>query len=291
MARIGDTPDQQRINEQNESQRQRRVDETKRGDESRRQQAFNEVMTQKVAKKTNDNKNAKDATKEQAQTKGQEKKVLRTVRKQAKSPAELARRAALARAAKGNMTAVRGKDVDKGKVKDNERSTELDNIRDNDRERQVKDVRQDDLKEAQKSDDQVYVKVDPDAEGKQGQQQQGRRDRGGGEGSEQEGASGVAAAEGRRGANQARLPQALVEAIAKSIAIAAAIDGTAEVVVQLQGTMLEGVTLKVGNRKGKIRCTFLGCDKHTGNLIESSKGELMRALAKKGLELDILRVR
>ena len=34
-----------------------------------------------------------------------------------------------------------------------------------------------------------------------------------------------------------------------------------------------------------------GRDRTTRNLIESSKGDLMRALAKKGLELDILRAR
>ena len=42
---------------------------------------------------------------------------------------------------------------------------------------------------------------------------------------------------------------------------------------------------------GKVRCVFEGCDKQLGNLIESSKGELMRQLGKRGLELDILRVK
>ena len=61
--------------------------------------------------------------------------------------------------------------------------------------------------------------------------------------------------------------------------------------VQLKGAMFDGVTLKIAIRKGKVRCEFEGCDRLTQNLVESSKGQLMRALAKKGLELDILRAR
>ena len=83
----------------------------------------------------------------------------------------------------------------------------------------------------------------------------------------------------------------MIREIAKAIAIAAASDGKSEVMIQLKGPMFEGVTLKVGLRKGKVRCSFDGCDRNTRNLIDASKGELMRALSKKGLELDILRAR
>jgi hypothetical protein len=47
----------------------------------------------------------------------------------------------------------------------------------------------------------------------------------------------------------------------------------------------------VSSKAGKVRCSFEGCERTTRNLIESSKGDLMRALAKKGFELEILRVK
>jgi hypothetical protein len=106
-------------------------------------------------------------------------------------------------------------------------------------------------------------------------------------------AAGIAAnkADGPRAANPTKIPTEILEHIAKSVAVAAAADGKIALAISLKGTMLDGVTVHVTANKGKVRCVFEGCDKQLGNLIESSKGELMRQLGKRGFELDILRVK
>jgi hypothetical protein len=295
MARIGDTPEQQRINEANESQRRSRVDNTKRVDQNRKSVAFTEVMKQKTQRDQNQQHRSKQAS--QKDTLLVEKKPgeqLKRMKQAQKGPRELARRAALARAGKQAGKKVRNQDIDEGKQADGERSVELETVGETDRERVRNEHRVDEHQETQKAEEllgQSRIDSEQDGQSQSDQKKQQEHQSGQSDGQPDPQAAAVLAASETKGANPSRLPEEVIRHIAKAIAVAAAKGGTSQVFVQLKGAMFEGVTLKVALRKGKVRCEFEGCDKTTRNLVESSKGELMRALAKKGLELDILRAR
>jgi len=295
MARIGDTPEQQRINDANESQRRRRVDDTKRLDQNRKSVAFTDVMQQQTQKKQSQKRNHQQASQKDARSEQDRPQERRLHKKAAvKDPRELARRAALARATKKSGTQVRNRDIDEAKSSELERSGELESSSETERDRVRADHDVDDRREAQHVDEQTTLnKVDPDQEegGQFDEKQQKDGQSGQSEGQADGNAQAIAEASAAGGAAPTRIPDEIIQHIAKAIAVAAAKDGASEVMVQLKGAMFDGVTLKVAVRKGKVRCEFEGCDKTTRNLVESSKGQLMRALAKKGLELDILRAR
>ena len=295
MARIGDTPEQQRINEANEAQRRSRVDQTKKVDQNRKTMAFTEVMQQKTQREQNQKKNAQQTEqKDSRQMARQPNEQLRKAKQVIKNPRELARRAALARAAQSSGKKTRNADIDSGKRAEGERMGELETISDTDRERLVNERNTDERVEAKNSEEQVglsRIERDQDAQGQSDKKKQEEQHSGQSEGQADPQAAAIAASSEAKGASPTRLPEEVIRHIAKAIAVAAAKGGASEVMIQLKGSMFEGVTLKVGLRKGKVRCEFEGCDRNTKNLVEASKGELMRALAKKGLELDILRAR
>jgi len=288
MGRIGDSPDEQRIAEINEAQFRARADEKKRLEAEKHGKAFESVMRDRVSREQGEALTRKTETRSEGEQKvRQDEGLAKHLKKLPKSDAELSRRAALAKASGDGMATVRNQRIDQQKGAEGERIRELDRSREDERTRIDDDVRHEALDEAHRAEDApVVVALDPDD---RPSQKQSRRE---GEGEGGERAEGVAAAEGAKGAAGAKLPQQLLDAIAKSIAVAATASGTTEVRVELKGTMLEGVLLKVSVKKGgKLTCSFENCDKQTANLIEASKGDLMRSIAKKGLELDILRVR
>ena len=297
MGRIGDSSDEQRIREMNEAQFRKKADNEKKSDQERRAKAFNEVMGTKQRQEAARRDGKKQASAKQAEQQGQKTQqpaVRRALGQKPQSPAELARRAAMAKAARGGMLKTRNVDIGKGKKAEFERVADIDVGSEGDREKVDKGVRSDEraeeMRDAQKNEEVIELNVDPDAQGDRRQHQE-RREREGKGSDQRDGAQGVAGTGGPRAAHQVKLPTAVLEAIAKAVALAFAADGKTEMHIALKGDMLEGVTLKVSARKGKVRCSFEGCDRNTKNLIESSRGELMRQLGKRGMELDILRVR
>ncbi len=296
MARIGDSPDEQRIREMNEQAFRQKVDAEKKVRSDQQRVAFNEVMRQTTQSKDAQTRSKKGAEKAVAERDGEQQRSGAQLRRAVpRDQREAARRAALAKATTGGLGRAREKATAETKGNEQLRSTALEVGGREERERIDKDVRKEELHEAQREAEGTGElgradATEPDSLSLDPRQ---RRAEGGGAGSDDgRGNDGIAAAQATRGAGgAAKLPEAVVESLAKAVAIAAAREGGAEVVVSLQGAMFEGVTLRVSAKKGKVRCTFQGCDKQTKNLIESSRGDLMRALSKRGLELDILRVR
>jgi hypothetical protein len=299
MARIGDSPDDQRINEMNEAAYREQADRNKRTEQDRTTKSFNQVMQDRARNDQAKIVGQKATAKPEAEKKSaaDPKKQQAGARPRPGDKGELGKRAAMSSLAmQGNLTKGRSKMGEASRDLEAKRGDELSRAGDDDRERVDKDTDRDERDVVRRSDEQQAqakqsYQGDPGQTLERGLERDGRR--GGGQGHrEEEGrAEGVGAVEGPKAAHTVKIPQEILEHIAKAVAVATAADGRAEVVVDLKGTMLEGVTLKVSAKAGKVRCTFEGCDRNTRNLIESSKGELMRQLGKRGLELEILRAK
>lgn len=291
MSRIGESSDDQRIREMQEADFRRKSEEKARSEKKGREVAFTEVMAQKLSRTEGEKTARKQAETQTTGEQGREKQAQAKLQNELpQNAAEIARRAAMSRALHSGLVKSTNTAIRANKSAESERISQLEVHARDEREKVERDVRSDDLSEARKADEKSERRVDPDGAG-QGRSEMPRSTGGGTSGDRRDGSAAVAAASGARGANATQLPPELVERIAQSIAVALARDGRTEIHVELKGDMLEGVTLKVAARKGKVHCTFEGCDKQMKNLIESSRGDLMRALSKRGLELDILRVR
>lgn len=294
MSRVNS--DEQRIQELNETQLRTQKQLEKRDQEERTTRSFNQVMSERaqqeqgrqVARK--ENAREEQAAKPRAEAQGQ-----RVLEQAPRTPQEAARRAALFRDQDAGLAQRRTAHLSGAKESEAARTTQMVERSEEERELRDKDVRRDDLKDAQETEERYFAARAEGEDARPVALPPVDRDKGSrGRQSSKDEAAPVeeAKAKGAGGAGGAeRMPVELLERIVSAIHTATQVDGRTEVVVSLQGTMLDGVTLRVASRKGKIRCVFEGCDKQTKNLIESSKGELMRALARKGLELDILRVK
>lgn len=302
MSRIGDNSDESRIREMQEADQRMKVDREKRSEDERIVKSFQEVMTQRTSRETA----RRTAAQTQAEGDAQASMSKRTDPNAAdkKKPIilgnprnqELQKRAALATQQQSQLHTARAKLSDSARALENDRNVDLVRKNDDELDSLKRDVDRDVARE-QRVEEQhdlrnnLAVGLDVDEDGR-GQQQRSRD--GGSKGEDDKPAPGAVAAtkaDAPRGAQTAKLPTEILEHIAKSVAIAAAADGKVSMSVSLKGTMLDGVTLHVTANKGKVRCVFENCDKQLGNLIEASKGELMRQLGKRGLELDILRVK
>jgi len=297
MTRIGDSGDEQRIQEMIEADHRQKVDTQKRADGERVTKSFQEVMAQRASKETSKSSTAVQANdreaaaqkKSQAEQAAQKKTVLGNPKSQ-----ELQKRAQMATQQQGQLNRTRSELSEGARALEGERSTELVKKTDDDRDRISKDIdadRETDVgvqDHLAKMQDTAPIGVDDDAadRGRGKRESGGQKDDG-----ENKAPAAIAKAEGAQGTTPTKIPQELIDYIAKSVAIAVAADGRTEIAVSLKGTMLDGVTLHVSAKKGKVRCVFEGCDRQLANLIESSKGELMRQLGKRGLELDILRAK
>ena len=294
MARIGDTPEQQRVNDANEAQRRRRVDQSKKLDQNRKSVAFSDVMQQKTQQEKNQKRNSqraadKDTRSRQAQPQQQSRNAKGLI----KSRRELAKRAAVSHAAAKGGARARNVDVEAGKRAEVDRYGEIESAAETERER-IQNTTLEEQSELLLTEEGGLgggLEIDPDRERSSDEDKQQEQNSGQHEGQPEPQALTVEATGSSTSEGGKRLPDIVIREIAKAIAVAAASDGKSEVMIQLKGPMFEGVTLRVGLRKGKVRCSFDGCDRNTRNLIDASKGELMRALSKKGLELDILRAR
>jgi hypothetical protein len=300
MTRIGESSDDQRIREMNEAEARQKADREKRLDTERVTRSFQDVMRdqanrdgarrlaeQATERQTRESKDAKPKDKT-GEKRGQEKAVADGRAAQ--------RRQAMSGALGQSLSKTREKLSHEARVSEHERNTELVRKSDDEQDTRRVDTERGDraeraLEERRMAEAQL-LHVDPDDQRKQGKEgKNGQRDRDGQESTPRDakGVDGVASKAGAQGAP--KIPEQILEAIAKSVAMQISPDGRTELAISLKGTLLDGVTLHVTAKKGKVFCTFEGADKQLGNLIESSRGELMRQLGKRGLELEGLRVR
>lgn len=281
--------DDQRIREMTEAQAREAADRAKKDQSDKVTKSFNEVMTQRSQRETAKTQaRANDKAKQDKAGESAQKKNLLPN----KQTSKLNQNAALARQAAAQLGKART-GLDEG-AKDAEklRSSDLSKRDVDEKETVDRDVRKDDLREAEVEDRRYFeakTNVQPDQLEPIDRDGHQRRDQREGQPEQDNSARGVAATEGPRAAQQVKIPHEVIEHLAKAIKVAVDKGGGVEVQIDLKGTMLDGVTLKVSAKKGKVRCVFENCDRNLGNLIESSKGDLMRHLAKRGLELDILR--
>jgi hypothetical protein len=87
-----------------------------------------------------------------------------------------------------------------------------------------------------------------------------------------------------------QIPPELLEKLVSTVYLAVTEKGLKEFQIELKDGPLKGGFLKISAENGKVALKFSGLDAHTKNLIESSKGDLMRRLGKKGLSLAKLEV-
>lgn len=300
MSRVGESSDDQRIREMQETEYRNRADAEKRSNQERTTKSFQEVMSTRTsreqAQRLEQQRSSQEAGAKQLRegkdAPGQLLQRGAVANPEARPGQALAKHAAMSQAMQGTLSKVRSNLTENARAAETERNSEIVMKSDDERERIGKDVDRERITEAQKADDAAQrpleAKIDPDAD--RSHKDRDRR----GKGEQSDGkpkTEGVTAAEGPRAPHAVKIPQELIEKIANAVQVAMAADGRTELVISLKGTMLDGVTLKVTARKGKVNCTFEGCDKQLGNLIESSKGELMRQLGKRGLELEILRIK
>jgi hypothetical protein len=285
--------DEQRIQEMNEMQLRQAKQLEKRDQEERTTRSFNQVMSERTQREQGRQLTAKQTAAQEQAAKPKAEVPGRVLPEQlTRTPREVAARAALFRDQDAGQVQRRGAHVAGARESEASRTTQLVERGEEERELRDRDVRKDDLRDAQETEERYAARTDGQ-DAKAVPNPAVERDKGGrGQQSQKDDQAAVEEVQSKGAAGgPERIPVELLERIVSAIHTATQADGRSEIVVSLQGTMLDGVTLRVASKKGKIRCVFEGCDKQTKNLIESSKGELMRALARKGLELDILRVK
>ncbi|MCC7380697.1 MAG: hypothetical protein IT384_02650 [Deltaproteobacteria bacterium] len=301
MSRVGENSDEQRIREMQETELRQRADQEKRTDQERVTKSFQEVMAQRAQREQAKQTTRKEGEKGAAEQGGREdpKNASRNLKGRpgadTRSAETLQRRAAMAHALQGSLTGARSTMGSEVRKAESERVTDLSRKGDEEKERVDRDRDREDVREArsdlQRKEEQQSLDrtaVDPDDRRRE---DRGQDRKGDGQGEQPRG-EGVAKADGPRPSQQmTRIPPEIIEALAKQIQVALAADGRTELAIALKGSLFDGVTLHVSAKKGKVKCTFEGCDKQLSNLIEASKGDLMRQLSKRGLELEILRAR
>jgi hypothetical protein len=87
-----------------------------------------------------------------------------------------------------------------------------------------------------------------------------------------------------------QIPPELLEKLVSTVYLAVNDKGLKEFQIELKDGDLKGAFLKISADGGKVALKFQGLDPQTKALVESSKGELMRRLEKKGLSLSRLEV-
>ena len=292
MSRVGDSSDDQRIKEMQEQKFRQKVDREKKDQQTRLNKSFNEVMGEKsrrdLAKKSTANQKASEET----QTRG--KNILNQVRDQAKNkktPSELGRKAALARAANLGMAKKRKADAQEGKAAVDERVEDVSTKSQDDVERLEKEIERDEELDTKRADEQNTEhrlenaqpdRVDPDGRGNQQRQQhQG--------GQSEKKAEGVESADGVRGSNKVQIPENIIQIVAKLFQKISP-DGRTSLQLDLKGEGLDGVTLKIASENGRVSASFEGCSPELKSALKKGKPALMRALAKRKLKLVNLRV-
>lgn len=293
MSRIDDNNDAQRMAELNEAQLRRRLDNEKRLNQKRTERAFNEVLGQQGRLRQTKDTTSRNQT---AHARSAAQEVLARVRKDApKTPAELARRAALSHAMHGQMAKVRTQNADAMMRDEALRADDLMTRG----EREVEHVQ----KSAHTEEDQDVVRIEEqqaeieqnqlhgalDAVGDDPRRQ--RQGHGGDSNRERRSNDGVAAPERAQGARPTQvIPPEVLKQLVGTI-YKASQDGRTHLQLTLKGGMFDGVHMVVRSENGKVSCEFGNCDRNLGRLLKSSQGALARGLSRRGLTLQSLSVR
>ncbi|MCK6549439.1 hypothetical protein L6R52_26605 [Myxococcota bacterium] len=297
MSRIGDNSDDQRIKEMQDAELRQRVDREKKDNDVRVTRSFAEVMQGRGQRQLSQKQSQSGQNKQQAEAEtAQKQSVLNQLIKKdgAKPGQELQRRAALTNALHSKLSQTRSTDIDQAKRAETERVDDIVSKGADEKERVDKELRAEGDADAKRAEEKEleHRKIDPNQprEDQRTEQRQQRRGQGGQGSDDDRRAAAVQAAQTSAAKHEPRIPQEVIDKIVSAIQAAHLADGRTEMQVELKGTMLEGVKLKVSAKNGKVTCTFSGCDRDTKNLLEASKGALMRALEKRGMDLAAMRV-
>lgn len=296
MSRIGDNSDDQRIKEMQDTELRQRVDRDKKDSEVRVNRSFAEVMQNRGQRQVAQKQSQSGQGKEQAEAEASQKKGVlgQLLQKSGAKPGqELQRRAALTTALHSKLAQTRSTDIDQAKRSEVERVDDLLTKGTDEKERVDKELRAEGDGEAKRAEEKEleHRKIDPNQPREDQRTEQRQRRGQGGQGSDDDRrAAAVQAAQAKEAKHEPRIAQEVIDKIVSAIQAAQLADGRTEMQVELKGTMLEGVKLKVSSKGGKVTCTFSGCDRDTRNLLEASKGALMRALEKRGMSLAAMRV-
>lgn len=293
MAKIGDdSSDNQRIREVNEAELRNRIDREKRDQEVRVTKTFNQVMQDKSKRASAQKAGKLAANKDAGKEALKEKQVLNSLlKKSPKDAATLARRAALSHAMQSSLSKTRSSSSDELQRAQVDRSEDLIKKTDDDRELRDRDLHETEERDTLRAEERdvehrrLHAGADNVSDQRAEERNGRRRDRDRGGEEDPRKAEGVQAAEAARGPHVPRISQEVIEKLVSAIYSAHTADGRTEMQIDLKGTMLEGVRLTVSAHNGKVRCNFDGCDRETKNLLEASKGALMRGLSKRGMTL------
>jgi hypothetical protein len=95
-------------------------------------------------------------------------------------------------------------------------------------------------------------------------------------------------AKGPRAAHQVKIPQALIDALAKKIFLGVTASGAARIDLELGGSLLAGVRLSIVSDGTKVKISIGGDNPEGGRLLSAYHTELAGALRHRGLDLDEL---
>lgn len=101
----------------------------------------------------------------------------------------------------------------------------------------------------------------------------------------------IAAVEVKGARKPQEIPQELIDKLVDGVRVGVNEVGHAEFQIDLKDGIMQGMTLRVSADNGKVTCQFVGGDASAKNFIESSEGDLSRALENKGLRLEKLSVK
>jgi len=97
--------------------------------------------------------------------------------------------------------------------------------------------------------------------------------------------------EGNAGASGGpKIPQALLEALARKVFVGIDKHGDARFEIELGGNLLAGLRLRIQAKDGKVRIQISGDNKEGGRMLAAHHTELAAVFRHKGLDLDELKV-
>jgi hypothetical protein len=296
MSRVDDN-DNQRIREMQENELRTRKDLEKKDADAKIVKSFEQVMRERnqrenVQQQTAAQHHAKDTKGKEAE-KQQESFAQQLLKKMPKNAGDLQKRAAMSRAMAQGLQSNRSSESQKLREAESERVDDLMKKADDEKDIREKDMREEMATESKRAEekDAKFHKIDADQENREREKNERNPQRRGDSGRGERKADAIEAPQAAQQQQQPRgIPREVVESIVNAIQAATHADGRTEMQVELKGSMLEGVRLKVRSQGGKVSCTFEGCDRELKNLLESSKGALMRSLEKRGLTLTSMKV-
>jgi hypothetical protein len=204
----------------------------------------------------------------------------------------------LARQANASLQRAQSESVnnDRLRASDREQGLENDGVQRADREHdaQADDVRSADVDRSQRADEakqkQAVEQAQSqaiDADERQQQQRQGQQGQASDDGSAKATAD-VAPANAKPEVR--KIPPELLEKLVSTVYLMVNEKGLREFQIELKDGPLKGALMRITADRGKISLAFSGLGANEKNLVEASKGELMRKLESKGLQLARLHV-